>query len=130
MCPGGIPEAPFVGPRSTPVGGIVKPLSSPLPRRSIQLLTRTIGIPGTERGEGLRTMSDCECLAGCPFFNDKMEGMPSMAHIYKDRYCHADCFSCARYQVFKALGRESVPSDLFPNQVDRAHDVIAVSQAS
>ena len=87
-------------------------------------------MPGTENGEGLRAMSDCECLGGCPFFNDKMEDMPSMAHIFKDRYCRSDCLSCARYQVFTALGRESVPSDLFPSQVDRAQDVIAVSHAS
>jgi hypothetical protein len=27
--------------------------------------------------------------------------------------------------VYKALGREMVPSDLFPNQVDRARELIA-----
>ena len=75
-------------------------------------------------------MADCECLAACPFFNEKMENMPSMVHIYKDRYCHGDNLSCARFQVFKALGREAVPKDLFPNQGERAQDVIAVQQAS
>jgi hypothetical protein len=63
------------------------------------------------------TMADCECLAKCPFFNDKMANMPSMADIMKHRYCHDDWDTCARYRVFKALGREHVPSDLFPNQV-------------
>lgn len=72
-------------------------------------------------------MADCECLAGCPFFNDRMEDMPSMAHIFKNRYCHGDNFSCARYMVFKELGKENVPVDLFPNQQDRAQDIIAAA---
>jgi len=69
-------------------------------------------------------MSSCECLAGCPFFNDKMDDMPSLAAIYKNRYCQNDFDSCARHIVFKALGREKVPKDLFPNQLSRAQELV------
>jgi hypothetical protein len=70
-------------------------------------------------------MADCECLAKCPFFNDKMANMPSMAEMMKNRYCRDDFTSCARYRVFKALGREAVPSDLFPNQPENAEQLLA-----
>ncbi|MBI5804613.1 hypothetical protein HZA73_01055 [candidate division TA06 bacterium] len=69
-------------------------------------------------------MPDCECLAACPFFNDKMANMPSMAGIYKNKYCKDDFESCARYIVFKTLGKGTVPADLFPNQLSRAEELV------
>jgi hypothetical protein len=69
-------------------------------------------------------MADCECLKGCPFFNDKMASRPATSEMYKNAYCRGSNVQCARYIVFSALGREAVPVDLFPNQVDRAYDVI------
>ena len=56
-------------------------------------------------------MAACECLEGCIFFNDKMAEMPSMADLLKDRYCRGEYASCARYRVFKAIGRENVPEE-------------------
>ena len=41
-------------------------------------------------------MEDCECLAGCPFFHDKMESKPAMAELYKKEYCKGDSTECAR----------------------------------
>ncbi len=69
-------------------------------------------------------MADCELLATCPFFNDRMANMPTSAAMFKKIYCHKDRTDCARYAVFKALGREKVPSDLFPNEMVRARRVI------
>lgn len=69
-------------------------------------------------------MADCELLAGCIFFNDKMAKKPSTAELFKIRYCRGDCTKCARYMVFKALGRPKVPPDLYPNAVDRAEEII------
>ena len=66
----------------------------------------------------------CECIDNCPFFNDKMANMPAMAEIYKQRYCKGNFQECARYMVFKALGKPSVPSDLFPNQKERALKIL------
>jgi hypothetical protein len=68
---------------------------------------------------------DCELLAGCLFFNDKMKDMPATSLIYKSQYCRTDKSSCARYMVYQALGRGQVPADLFPNDQDRARSIIA-----
>lgn len=69
-------------------------------------------------------MADCECLAGCPFFFDKMENMPSMADIYKRNYCQGDSANCARHRVFERLGKGGVPSDLYPNDSLRADEIL------
>lgn len=70
-------------------------------------------------------MSECECLAGCPFFHDKMENMPAMADIFKRKYCLGDNSQCARHIVFKTLGKSMVPSDMFPNDIEYAKAFIA-----
>jgi hypothetical protein len=70
-------------------------------------------------------MADCELLPTCLFFNDKMATMPSTATLVKDRYCRGDNSQCARYVVYKRLGRPKVPTDLFPNEAQRANKIIA-----
>ena len=70
-------------------------------------------------------MADCELLEKCIFFHDKMENMPAMAEMYKTQYCKDNNVDCARFMVFKALGREKVPKDLFPNMKDKAQEIIA-----
>ncbi|MBN2081151.1 hypothetical protein JW859_02970 [bacterium] len=70
-------------------------------------------------------MAECECLAKCPFFNDKMQGMDGTATMVKRRYCLDNYENCARYIVFKQLGREKVPADLFPIQKDRLPAILA-----
>jgi hypothetical protein len=70
-------------------------------------------------------MANCALLEKCIFFNDKMASMPATSDMVKKRYCLKDHTACARYMVFSALGREKVPQDLFPNNVDRAKSVIA-----
>ncbi len=70
-------------------------------------------------------MADCECLKGCPFFNDKMPDDSGMGAIFKKKYCLGDFNKCARYMVFKALGKPKVPTNLYPNMHDRAKDIIA-----
>ncbi len=70
-------------------------------------------------------MADCDCLPGCPFFNDRLKGMEGSATLFKKRYCLADYTSCARHQVVVALGKDAVPPDLFPNRNERAQLIIA-----
>lgn len=70
-------------------------------------------------------MAECKLLSSCIFFNDKMGNKPGTAAMYKKKYCQGDNMECARYMVFKALGKSKVPDNLFPNQKDRAKEVIA-----
>jgi len=66
---------------------------------------------------------ECECLAKCPFFNDQMADKPATAELMKKQYCLSNYENCARYIIFKALGREKVPADLFPNQQYRVDTI-------
>lgn len=70
-------------------------------------------------------MRDCELLKQCPFFKDEKGEMPSTARYLKMRYCTGgDYYTCARYMVFRKIGQERVPSDLFPNQLDRLGEIL------
>lgn len=69
-------------------------------------------------------MAECELTQTCIFFNDKMADTPSTAEIFKTIYCRDDSSKCARMMVVRALGREKVPKDLFPNQANKAADLI------
>jgi len=53
-----------------------------------------------------------------------MANMPGTAEIYKKKYCAGEYADCARYLVFKAIGREHVPKDLFPNQQEKVQKII------
>jgi hypothetical protein len=54
-----------------------------------------------------------------------MQGLEATKEMLKANLCRGDFESCARYTVFKAKGRENVPSDLYPNQRDRARSIIS-----
>lgn len=74
-------------------------------------------------------MPDCECLKTCPYFNDTlMQEFDAVAEMRKQKYCRGDNSLCARYMVFKALGRENVPKDLTPYQTQRAKELIDKGQ--
>ena len=70
-------------------------------------------------------MAECTLMDTCIFFNDKMSNMPSMANMYKQRYCKGDQTQCARYQIFEKIGGEYVPADLFPNDSGRITDILS-----
>ncbi len=70
-------------------------------------------------------MPDCECLDWCPYFDsDIMKEIGTMAKMRQDEYCKGDFSKCARYMVYKALGRENVPGDLLPFRVQKAKELI------
>ncbi|HEX9109102.1 MAG TPA: hypothetical protein VF832_17770 [Longimicrobiales bacterium] len=71
-------------------------------------------------------MGECVCLPRCPFFNDRMANMPATAQLIKNRYCLGVQDSCARHMVFEKLGSPAVPADLYPTQVERAKEVLAL----
>jgi hypothetical protein len=69
-------------------------------------------------------MPDCEHLTGCVFFaEDSMKGMPKVAQLFRKKYCRGDNSECARYMVFKAGIK--IPSNLFPNDIRRAKELIS-----
>jgi len=69
-------------------------------------------------------MPVCECLPKCLFFQDKMPNKPASAELLKQRLCLGDNKMCARYQVRSVLGPSGVPTDLFPNQTDKARALL------
>lgn len=69
-------------------------------------------------------MADCKSLATCPFFNDKMPDDQGLGAIYKKKYCQTDSAKCARFMVSSALGSSKVPTNLYPNQQDKAKELI------
>ena len=69
-------------------------------------------------------MPECKYINTCPFFHNKMANMPNLADLYKKNYCKEDNSKCARLIVLKAVGRNKIPPDLFPNQIKRAEDIV------
>lgn len=70
-------------------------------------------------------MADCELLAGCLFFNDKMPMESGLGALFKKNYCQGDNSKCARFMVANTLGRAKVPTSLYPNMFDEAEQLIA-----
>jgi hypothetical protein len=73
-------------------------------------------------------MIDCEVIENCIFFNEKMGNMPFASNMYKSKYCRDDFNSCARYYVRSKLGRDKVPTTLFPNQMEKAIEIVKENQ--
>lgn len=73
-------------------------------------------------------MANCEKISTCIFFNNKMSDMPTIAEIYKEKFCKGNNSLCARYMVLAACGMEKVPNDLFPNDREKAKEVIALEK--
>ncbi len=75
-------------------------------------------------------MAECECLTGCPYFEDEiMKNLDAIIKMRQDKYCKGDNSICARYMVFKVLGRENVPKDLLPFQIEKAKETIDRSKS-
>ena len=74
-------------------------------------------------------MAECELLVKCPFFNETLPHMPSTASFLKSKYCRRDYSKCARYTVRHAIGVEKVPTNLYPDETQRANLIIARESA-
>jgi len=68
---------------------------------------------------------ECEKLPTCIFFNGQMENMPAVAGVLKKQFCHGDFGRCARFRVAARLGASEVPTDLYPNDEERAEGILA-----
>ncbi|HNY32136.1 MAG TPA: hypothetical protein PKO15_14730 [Fibrobacteria bacterium] len=69
-------------------------------------------------------MSECPSLPRCPFFQDKMANKPATANLMKSKYCQTDNSQCARWKVSQAKLPGGVPADLFPNEWERASQLV------
>ncbi len=70
------------------------------------------------------TPGGCPFLSGCPFFNENMRAYPVGAEVMKDQFCRGDYARCARYLIATKLGRDKMPSMMFPDQIDRAKKLL------
>ena len=70
-------------------------------------------------------MITCELQEECLFFHNKIAVMPSTSIALKTKYCkEGACSACAIYIVFKKLGKEKIPENLFPNQLDKVRELL------
>lgn len=67
----------------------------------------------------------CEKLAGCPFYNEKMPIDSGLGAMYRKKYCESDRESCARFMVSSTVGKDYVTNSLYPNMIDQAKQIIA-----
>lgn len=74
---------------------------------------------------------DCENLVVCPFFSENMGDDDGITELYVKSLCQGGKKEdCARYIVCKALGRENVPKDLYPLELDRAKAILAEAESA
>jgi len=66
----------------------------------------------------------CECFSYCGLFNSGVARLPSTSKSFQEKFCTLNHFSCARYMVYKQLGKDLIPGDLFPNERGRALKLI------
>jgi hypothetical protein len=66
-------------------------------------------------------MAACTLMEGCIFYRGQM---PGTTELLKNAICKGNYESCARYMIALSLGREKVPPDLYPSDVDRAKGII------
>jgi len=70
-------------------------------------------------------MVKCEYTEICAFFNEGMADRPAIANMMKKKYYARNPSACARYMILKTVGKDRVPVDLVPNNVDMAQTIIA-----
>ncbi|MDH4139766.1 MAG: hypothetical protein OEV43_04270 [Coriobacteriia bacterium] len=69
-------------------------------------------------------MAACAYRHTCRFFSKgRLDGFSGIAGLFEARYCGSDYTSCMRYQIAEARGFDSVPSDMYPNDVARARNL-------
>jgi hypothetical protein len=76
-------------------------------------------------------MNGCDRIEKCAFFTDKMDHqIPALAEVMKQSFCRGEWSTCARNTVAESLGKDAVPLDMYPNQYDRAQQMIGATAGS
>ncbi len=65
-------------------------------------------------------MAACDYCSECLFFNGKLENRPDSEEL-KDKYCNKNNLNCAIYMIVNAVSKDKVPSDLYPNEKEKAY---------
>ena len=65
----------------------------------------------------------CELLKTCSFFVLEVKSA-ALAEQFKKKFCCENKESCARYMIAKAAGLDKIPPALYPNEFDKALDII------
>jgi hypothetical protein len=60
-------------------------------------------------------MDRCELHTSCFFFNEQVSNMPQFLGPLRDNYCDGNFVNCARFKISQALGRDKVPTFMYPN---------------
>lgn len=68
-------------------------------------------------------MGECELIGGCAFFG-KEDRAHKVTELLRSQYCQGDPSACARHMIAMAVGQEHVPTDLYPNEIHSAHQII------
>ncbi len=69
----------------------------------------------------------CKYAAACPVFTTALGPLPHIGLRYRRAYCRGGWGECARYAVAEAVGRESVPAGMLPNEQDAASALVAIA---
>ena len=60
-------------------------------------------------------MDSCELHKTCFFFNDAFSNMPQILGPLREKYCNGNFAICSRYKISQTIGRDMVPTYLYPN---------------
>ncbi len=72
-------------------------------------------------------MGECEFINKCPFFNSQLADDEETREFMKEKYCKTNNLNCARYMIALAVGSEAVPENLYPNEKEKAYEIISSS---
>jgi len=72
-------------------------------------------------------MAKCVYMKECLFFNSNELKKPVTEEVLKNEFCKNNYFDCARYILMQNAPGIQVPNDLYPNQKERASQIIASS---
>jgi len=73
-------------------------------------------------------MPICELIDSCAFYNRELRISSERQEAYIKRFCKFDQSQCARFKVYKTLGKEKIPSGMLPNQFEMASGLIRANQ--
>jgi hypothetical protein len=71
-------------------------------------------------------MVECRIAKSCPFYTDQRGSQPANVRDWlRVHYCRGNFSMCARHTIHEAIGQEYIPTDLFPNELIRAHQILS-----